>query len=187
MALKSTASGYGVIAICIHWVTAVAVLGLLVAGVIAATTSNDATRAAILRLHAPLGILVVVLTVLRIIWWAAFDRKPLPPADASAAQRMGAKTVHTLFYVAILVMGASGIGMMLLSGAGDILFGVKPGPLPDFARFPPFYGHAFGALLLVTLLVGHVGAALWHQLVKRDHLLGRMGVGNVDARLPAIK
>jgi cytochrome b561 len=31
--------------------------------------------------------------------------------------------------------------------------------------------------ILLALLVLHVGAALWHQLVKRDQLLARMGVG----------
>ncbi len=187
MALKSSVDRYGVVAIAVHWVTAAVVLGLLVAGTMAAITDDDTTRAAILRVHAPLGILIVLLTVFRIVWWAVFDRKPPPPADAGPAQRLGLKTVHALFYVAIIVMGASGIGMMVLSGAGEILFGGKPGPLPDFTRFPPFYGHAIGAVLLVTLLVGHVGAALWHQLVKRDHLLARMGVGTADPRPPAVK
>jgi cytochrome b561 len=177
MAWKSSANRYGAVAITIHWVTAVAILALLVAGIIAATTSDDATRAGILRIHAPLGISIAVLTLFRIVWWTAFDRKPAPPSDAGSAQRIGEKAVHGLFYVAILVMGASGIGMMVLSGAGEILFGSKPGPLPDFAKVAPFYGHLVGAVLLVTLLVGHVGAALWHQLIKRDRLLSRMGVG----------
>ncbi len=184
MAWKSSANRYGAVAICIHWFTAVAILALLVAGTMAATTADNTTKAAILRIHAPLGISIVVLTVFRVLWWTAFDRKPQPPADAGSAQRMGERAVHGLFYVAILVMGASGIGMIVLSGAGEILFGGKPGPLPDFAEFPPFYGHLIGALLLITLLVGHVGAALWHQWVKRDRLLSRMGVGKAGGWQP---
>lgn len=180
MAWKSSTNRYGAVAISIHWFTAVAILALLAAGTIAATTADDAAKAAILRVHAPLGISIVVLTVLRIVWWTAFDRKPLPPADAGRAQRAGEKAVHGLFYLAILLVGSSGIAMIVLSGAGQILFGGRPGPLPDFAGFPPFYGHLIGALLLVTLLVGHVGAALWHQLVKRDRLLARMGVGKAE-------
>jgi cytochrome b561 len=31
--------------------------------------------------------------------------------------------------------------------------------------------------ILLALFVLHVGAALWHQVVKRDRLLARMGVG----------
>ncbi len=182
MAWKSSANRYGAVAISIQGLTAGAILAGLGAGWLAATTTDDAGKAAILRIHAPLGIAIVVLTIFRILWWTAFDRKPLPPADAGSAQRVGEKAVHGLFYVAILVMGASGIGMMVLSGAGEMLFGGKPGPLPDFADFPPFYGHVMGALLLVTLLVGHVGAALWHQLVKRDQLLSRMGVGKARGR-----
>ncbi len=184
MAWKSSANRYGSVAISIHWFTAIAILALLLAGTIAATTVDEATKAAILRIHAPLGITIVILTVLRIVWWTAVDRKPSPPADASHAQRLGEKAVHTLFYVAILAMGASGIGMIVLSGAGEILFGSKLGPLPDFTKFPPFYGHLIGALLLITLLVGHVGAALWHQFIKRDRLLSRMGVGKAGGQLP---
>jgi cytochrome b561 len=30
---------------------------------------------------------------------------------------------------------------------------------------------------MLALLALHVGAALWHQFVRRDHLLARMGVG----------
>lgn len=184
MALKSNANRYGAVAICIHWITAIAILGLLVAGTIAATATDNATKMAILRVHAPLGIAIVVLTILRIVWWMAFDIKPQPPADIGPVQRAGEKTVHGLFYVAILVMGASGIAMMILSGAGEILFAGKPGPLPDFAALPPFVGHVIGALLLVVLLVGHVGAALWHQWVKRDRLLSRMGLGKAAGRIP---
>jgi cytochrome b561 len=181
VAWKSSAKRYGGVAIFIHWVTAVVILALLVAGIIAATTADDATKSAILRIHAPLGISIAVLTLFRIVWWTSFDRKPPPPSDSGSVQRIGEKAVHGLFYVAILVMGASGIGLMVLSGAGEILFGSKPGPLPDFAKFPPFYGHLIGALLLIALLVGHVGAALWHQLFKRDQLLSRMGVGRATS------
>ena len=180
MALRSSANRYGAVAISIHWITAVAILGLLVAGSIAAITADDATRAAILRVHVPLGIAIFALTVFRIVWWIAIDRKPAPLSYAGSAQRIGEKTVHGLLYVAVLLMGASGIGMMVLSGAGEILFGGKSAVLPDFTNLPPFYGHLIGALLLVMLLVGHVGAALWHQWIKRDRLLFRMGLGKSE-------
>ncbi len=31
--------------------------------------------------------------------------------------------------------------------------------------------------LLLALLAAHIGAALYHQFVRRDQLLARMGVG----------
>jgi len=36
-----------------------------------------------------------------------------------------------------------------------------------------------GAFALLGLVLLHVGAALYHQLVRRDRLLARMGIGRV--------
>ena len=92
-------------------------------------------------------------------------------------QALAAKGVHGLLYVAILGLAGSGIAMIVLSGAGEILFGSASGPLPDFWDFAPRYGHAAMAWLMGALLVLHVGAALYHQFVLKDRLLSRMGVG----------
>ncbi len=84
--------------------------------------------------------------------------------------------MHLLFYVVILGMIASGIGIMVLSGAGSIIFG-QGGVLPDFWKFAPRVPHGIGARLLFALLVLHVGAALYHHVVLRDGLLWRMWFG----------
>ena len=82
--------------------------------------------------------------------------------------------VHVLFYVVILGMIASGIGMIALSGAAPLIFGGESAQLPDFWKYPPRLPHAIGARVLVALLVLHVGAALYHHFVRRDGLLWRM-------------
>lgn len=71
-------------------------------------------------------------------------------------------------------MVASGIGMIALSGAAPLIFGGESALLPDFWKYPPLLPHAIGARLLLALLVLHVGAALYHQFVRRDGLLWRM-------------
>jgi cytochrome b561 len=80
--------------------------------------------------------------------------------------------VHIFFYVVILGMIVSGIGMVPLSGAGPVIFGGE-GSLPDFWKYPPRIPHGIGARLLLALLVLHTGAALYHQFVRRDSF-GRM-------------
>ena len=50
-------------------------------------------------------------------------------------------------------------------------------PLPDFSELIPRAAHGIMSRILLVLLAGHVGAALWHQVVRRDHLLARMGLG----------
>ena len=71
-------------------------------------------------------------------------------------------------------MASSGIGIMVLSGAGAIIFAGEPGPLPDLWQFLPRTPHAIAARVLIVLLVLHAGAALYHHFVTRDGLLRRM-------------
>ena len=111
-------------------------------------------------------------------WWLWADKKPAPPQGDPAWQTISAKAVHILFYVVILGMAASGIGMLALSGAAAIVFGDTGQNLPDFHEFLPRVPHGLGVRLLLALFVLHVGAALYHHFVKKDGLIWRMWYGN---------
>ncbi|MEX0346859.1 MAG: cytochrome b [Rhizobiaceae bacterium] len=174
MPAKSTKSTYGTIAVTIHWLSALLIIALLGSGFRAASTADPEAKAQILTVHAPLGIAILVLTVARIAWWWFADRKPASIPDMPAWQDISARAVHLLFYIVILGMAASGIGMFVLSGAGPIIFGGAAGQLPDFQQFLPRIPHGFGARAMVLLLVVHAGAALYHHFVKKDGLLRRM-------------
>lgn len=174
---KSSTDRYGRVAIIIHWVTAAMVIGLMIAGSRAADMTDPEAKAALLRIHAPMGTAVLVLTLVRIGWWLLADTRPAEPAGVPRLQALAAKAVHGLMYLALLGLAGSGIAMIALSGAGDILFGTAPGPLPDFWDFAPRYGHAAMAWLMGAVVVLHVGAALYHQVVLKDRLLARMGIG----------
>jgi cytochrome b561 len=117
-------------------------------------------KAALLRAHADFGLSVLALTLARLGWWL-LDTKPAIAAGTRPFMSRTAKTVHSLFYVVILGMAASGIGMLALSGAGAILFAAAPGTLPDFWAYLPRVPHGIGARLLVALFVLHAGAALF--------------------------
>lgn len=176
MALRSTSDRYGRVAIAIHWVSAILIVGLLASGFRAASTLDPAAKAGLLRVHAVVGIAVLALTLFRLAWWMFADRKPNPLA-ASRPVELAAKSVHALFYVVILCMAASGIGMLLLSGAGAVIFGAQGGALPDFFQYPPRIPHGVGARVLVVALALHVGGALYHQFIARDRIFARMGIG----------
>lgn len=160
----------------IHWLSALLIIALLGSGFRAGQMIDPIAKAEILRFHAPMGISILILTLTRIVWWWRFDTKPGPVGDDPQWQKKFAKGVHVLFYVVILSMTASGIGMFILSGAGLILFGGADGVLPDFTNFPPRVPHGLGARAMLALLVLHGGAALYHHFVKRDSTLKRMWV-----------
>lgn len=172
MALRSEKNRYGTIAAAIHWLTALAIILLLASG--QTMSLVDDLVGTILPVHVSLGLVVGVLTLFRILWWVAFDRHPDPQPGMSRAQQRLAQLVHTGLYVAMLFMVASGIGMLALTGAFPQVF--SGGTLPEFSAVQPFIGHSLVSKLLFALALGHIAAALWHQLVKRDGLIGRMGL-----------
>ncbi len=170
MSLKSTMQHYGTVAIAIHWLTALAVILMLVSG--QAMDFNPAAAGAILPYHVILGVLVGVLTLFRILWWLVFDRQPQPVSGLSGMQHRLAGIVHLGLYAAMLIMVASGIAMLALTGAAPAIF--SGGLLPDFSTVPPFVVHGLVSRLLLLLALGHIAAALWHHFVRRDGLIKRM-------------
>jgi cytochrome b561 len=176
MSWKSSTGRYGAVAIFIHWVSAGAILALFALGFLAANAADLAAKAALLRGHVPLGLAAVALTLLRLLWWL-IDRRPAPQPGQPGWQTAVERTVRAAIYVAILVMGASGIATIAPLGAGAILFFGAPGPLPDFWHFAPMRAHLTAAIALLALAGLHIMAALYHQFYRRDRLLGRMGIG----------
>ena len=176
MAAKSTSDRYGTVAVSLHWLSAVLIMALIGSGFRASGLEGAAAKTAILQVHVPLGVTVLLLTLARIAWWIFGDTKPVPVPMPTWQDRLS-RTVHCLFYVVILGMSTSGIGMMVLSGAGPIIFGGSAGMLPNFWDYLPRVPHGIGARAMVALLVLHAGAALYHHFFKRDGLLQRMWFG----------
>ena len=177
MSRKSSSDKYGTVAVTIHWLSALFIFVLIGSGFRAESMENTAAKADVLKVHVVLGVSILLLTLARIAWWKFADKKPAPIPMPRIQERV-AHAVHVILYVIILGMAASGIGMMVLSGAGPIIFNVVEGTLPNFWDFKPRIPHGIGAKLMVALLVLHAGAAFYHHFVKRDGLIKRMWYGS---------
>lgn len=175
--MKSTVTRCGSIAVTIHWLSAAFILVLIGTGFRTSSLTEPEAKAALLQLHVPLGLVILTLTLFRIGCWVFVDQKPRPMPGTPRNQRILATVTHVLVYVVMLGMAASGIGMMLLSGAGEVIFGGSSVSLPDFWKYLPRVPHAIGARLIVALLVLHTFAALWHHFVRLDGLMARMWYG----------
>jgi len=162
----------------LHWSAALAVLALLGTGFAAANAADPAGKAALLRLHLPLGLLALGLTLARLVVWrreARAGRRPAAVAGLPSWQAGAAKAVHALLLALSLGMAGSGMALMALSGAAPAIFAGRL--LPDFQDFAPRIPHGIGGRLLALLVVLHVAAALHHALIRRDGTLARMGLG----------
>jgi cytochrome b561 len=128
MAWKSSIDRYGAVAIAVHWILAAAILALFTLGFLAANIADPALKAGLLRGHVPLGILALALTVFRIVWWF-FDRRPSPLLGLPGWQAVSERIVRVLLYVLILVMGASGIAVMVfVRRPRNLVFRVSQAP-----------------------------------------------------------
>ncbi len=157
--------------IAVHWLTAVLVVFLLATGMfVLAELPNAAPKLVNLRIHMTLGAIVGVLTVARI---ALRVRLPSPPkARHETLVRIG----HLALNVALLLLVVSGGLLALQSGAFAAAFG--GGELPaDFRVFALRKAHGLLSRVTMALVVLHFLAALYHQVLLRDKLLARMGLG----------
>lgn len=160
----------------VHWITAALVLSALAVG-LAMVDRLDATRHIALQMHKLTGLLVLVLTALRIVIRLT-TRAPAPLGHVPAWQRHAASASHVALYALLLAVPACGLAMQWAAGNPVMLPGgaVLPNPItPDLATYGVLreaHGLLARALLAVVLL--HIGAALHHTLVRRDGLLRRM-------------
>jgi cytochrome b561 len=161
----------------LHWLVAALIFIMLVMGYTRlGGTPNDAAKIQTLGLHMPIGITIVVLTVIRFAVRLS-TKKPAPAtAGHPLLDKLGVAT-HYLLYLAALSMGLSGMGISALAGLPAIVF-ERSGSLPaDFAAFGPAIAHGFLSFVLSGLVLMHIGAALYHQFIRKDNLLARMWFG----------
>lgn len=166
------ASRYHPLLVALHWLLAVLILAALAVGffVLAAMPNAQPAKIAVLRWHMAGGMLILALMLVRFVV-RLLTAKPAP------ANRL-ASIVHYGFYLLVVLMVGTGFATGLLAGLPEIVFAQSGAPLPEsFAAYPTFQAHFWLATLLAALVVLHVVAALYHQLVRRDGLLRRMGFG----------
>lgn len=127
----------------------------------------------IFTLHKSLGLLVLVLTVLRLLVRARDGAPQLLPGDARL-QRVAAKSGHALLYALLLLMPLT--GLLFGKRPVNLFWLVEIGPLPveDGVRELAKTFHVTAQYLLFALILGHAGAAIWHHRVQRDGVLRAM-------------
>ncbi len=166
-------------AIWLHWLIALGLAAVLAAGVILDDLDDPAQHAQALNFHRSLGLTLFGLTLFRLIWRLIHQPPEAPPM--TKLQALSAKSVHILLYAAMFAMPVTGYLASVLRGRAVMFWGL--GPIPDFigpdkplARL--FNNiHGLGQYVIYALLLGHVGAALYHQFILKDRLLARMGLG----------
>lgn len=172
---------YDPVAIGLHWAVALLMLLMLalgnVMGDLPLRLKFDAYA-----LHKSVGLLVLALSIFRVIWRLMNPPPPLP-AGMKRHERLLAHAAHAGLYFLILALPLT--GWLLVSAdpkyptiffwLGEAPFIPMPAGIDGKATAHQFEElHELLASSAIALIVLHVGAALYHQRVRRDHLMARM-------------
>ena len=166
---------YGNISQCLHWLMAFLLAGMLALGFLLDMIPGNWKPAA-LDLHKSIGITLLGLAALR-LWWRLSENQPAPLASIPAAQAHIAQLMHKLLYALMLAMPLSGWAMTSAFGRPVRFFGII---MPDLVRrdreIGLFFKHLHGYIAygLLTMIVMHAAAALYHHFILKDEMLNRM-------------
>ncbi|ORW95502.1 cytochrome B [Mycobacterium sp. IEC1808] len=161
----------------LHWLMAPMVIVQLLIGV--TMIASLSYYPLLLAIHRPLGVLILVFAVVRLVNRLTHR---LPPflATMGPAERRIASWSEYLLYALLLVQPLIGWAMLSaarfpITMAGPLrLPGIAPHDLDLYAVLRQ--AHNVFAFLLFLTFTAHVCAVLFHTLVLRDGLLDRMAL-----------
>ena len=162
----------------LHWSMALLILAMLFIGVTMVTSLT--LRPALIDLHRPLGIAILLLALVG-LGNRLRHRPPPLPNDLPAIQKLAALASHWLLYALMLAMPLIGWAMVSAGGYPVVMFGGVhlPAIAPHSPELFALLRRAHGVLayaLLATVLM-HLSAALYHAWVRCDGVFSSMACG----------
>ncbi|WP_144113418.1 cytochrome b [Paraburkholderia sp. BCC1886] len=165
-------------AIALHWLIAVLIVcGFYIGWIMTDIPGFTPTKLKYFSWHKWIGVTVFALAVLRVLWRAGHRAPPL--ANGTPLWQKGAAhAVHGLLYLLMLAIPVTGYLYSSAAGIQVVYLGIVPLPTligPDDALKVVLRSvHIWLNYTLLVLVILHVLAALKHQFIDRDGLLGRM-------------
>ncbi len=127
--------------------------------------------------HATLGLIVLILALIR-IWWRKTTPLPSWAPGLSAGERKLAHRTEQVMYVVMVAKPISGYVLAGTAAHKIALFGAislgNPIGESSWLGDVALAVHIVTGVVFLGTWVIHVGQALRHQFVKKDHLLERM-------------
>lgn len=188
---------YHAVAVTLHWLIALGIVGLLVVGFVMGDVEDHELKFKLYQLHKSFGITILALSLARLLWRLT-HRPPAMPPGSKGWEKAVAHAVHWGFYALM-------IGMPLVGWLGVSASPMKM-PLRIFNLFSlpllPFFNgdanprataeglfeaHELMAYGIIGLLVLHLGAVVKHHFILRNDVLLRMAPKFLQGVLRAVR
>ena len=178
MSLKNTTDRWGGISQLLHWTIAILIVLIGIVGLVMGELPRSPKYFWVYTAHKSLGLTVLALVLVR-IGWRLYAGAPRPVPGTPRLQAQLASATHGAIYLLILALPLSG---WIYDSANALRpfrwFGLVEVPklvAPDEALAASAHGaHEWLFWLLMALVAGHAGAALYHHFIQRDATLARM-------------
>lgn len=167
---------YSILAILLHWVTAIVVFALFAVGywMVDLNYYSEWYRTAPYW-HKSVGLLLALLTIARCLYKL---QSSVPKPLGSKFEALAAKSAHLMLYLLLFCLFISGYLISTADGRGIDIFNwvtiPSAGELINDQEDVAGLVHEYTAYVLMGLVVIHALAALKHHFIDKDATLRRM-------------
>jgi cytochrome b561 len=174
---REPAHRYSAVAQAFHWIIAALIVTQFTLAWMADDLPLGMHKLTLLARHKSFGMTILMLALLRLIW-RLFNPAPSLPDGMSKIERLLAKITHVAFYVLLFAMPLTGWLMSSAKNYSVSWFGLFTWPdmiAPNEQRFDFLKStHDTLSLLLLSIAILHILAALKHHFWNKDDVLKRM-------------
>jgi len=177
MKAPATTESYTRTAITLHWLIALLIfIGFSVGWIMTDIPGLTPAKLRYYSWHKWIGVTIFLFVCVRVLWRLTHRPPPLP--SMPRWQHMGAQITHGSLYVLMVAIPLAGYLYTYAAGVPVVYFGLiqLPPLVPPNPAHKIFWKNVHIGLnfTMAVLVIVHVAAALGHQFVRRDGLLGRM-------------
>lgn len=161
----NTPKRYNPIQVTLHWLTVILLLG---AGLLSDGEGNSP-----INIHMVFGALLLAVMVIRLILRFTIKRPEWADTGNKFFNLLGELVHYGLYAIVFFILG---MGALIAYNRNLFAYLMGTGTVTRAAGFLGAIHH-LGWFLAVLLVLGHVGAALYHQVILKDNLMSRMWFG----------
>lgn len=178
--IENTEDRFGAIAILLHWLMALLIIGLAALGLYMVTLPDvgfNTKKISLILYHKQIGVAVLGLFAVRLAWRLT-QVLPQLAGHIPEWQQITARFVHLCFYALMFALPVTGWLMSSAAGIPVSFFGLFT--LPDFLPYDDYLFqrliaiHKWLGYAFILLICVHVGAALQHHFLFKDDTLRKM-------------
>ena len=175
MRITNSKARFGVVAISLHWIVAILIIGLLAEGLYMVSLPINLEKLKLYGWHKEFGFLVLFLAIFRIIWRLS---NQMPELELPWLEKLAARSMHWAFYIFMFAMPITGWLITSSAALPASFFGLFTLPnlvaANEHNRLLFQWVHEWLGYALIAAIALHTAAALKHHFINKDDVLRRM-------------